>query len=97
MYDAEDPGKVINEFLVSLFVPGIATLVALFAVFRRYLDDLLLSWGLARIVPRSDAGAISAGYGRFGLLLLLTVAVLLVYLEIYRRFLRESLRERGYV
>lgn len=97
MYDAEDPGTIINEFLITLFVPGIVLSVALWASFRLLFNELLLSYGLPAIVPEPGAGAISVGYGRALLLIILTVAILLPYIALYRRFLRESLRERGIV
>lgn len=97
MYDSEDPGAVVNEFLITLFVPGIVAFVGVWTLFRVVLNDHMLSYGLEPIVPRHGAGAIAAGYGRFLLAILLTVAVLLPYLGVYRRFLRRSLRDRGVV
>lgn len=97
MYDADDPGTVLNEFLITLFVPGIFLFVALWAAFRLVFDDVLLAYGLGPIVPQEGAGAIAAGYGRFLLLILLTSAILVPYIVVYRRFLRESLRDRGLV
>lgn len=97
MYDAKEPGKIINEFLVTLFVPSIFVFILLFSIFRLYLDSFLLDMGLDRIVPQSGAGAISAGYGRFLLLIVSTAVILLPYIWVYREFARERLRERGYV
>lgn len=97
MYDADDPGAVVNEFLVTLFVPGIIVFVGVWATIRLVLDDLLLSYGLEPIVPREGGGAIAAGYGRFLLAILLTVVILVPDIGLYRRFLRRSLRERGLV
>lgn len=97
VYDADDPSAVVNEFLVTLFVPGIVAFVGMWVTFRLVLDDLLLSYGLGPIVPREGAGAVAAGYGRFLLVILVTVAMLLPYIGLYRRFLRRSLRERGLV
>lgn len=97
MYDAEDPGLVINELLVSLFLPAITVFVALWAIFRLYWNELLLSLGLPAIVPREGAGAVAVGYGRFTLLVLLTLLLLVSYIALYRRFLRRRLRKRGLV
>ena len=97
MYDANEPGAVVNEFLLTVFVPGIVAFVSIWTLFRLVLHEHLLAVGLEAMVPRSGAGTLSAGYGRFLLAVVLTVAVLLPYVAVYRRFLRQPLRERGYV
>lgn len=97
MFDAEDPGTVINEFLIALFVPGIVLFVALWALFRLVLDDLLRSIGLAPIEAAEGAGAVAAGYGRFGLLVVTTTVLLLPYIAAYRWLVRDALRARGVV
>lgn len=97
MYDAEEPGTIINEFLITLFVPGIIAFVGLWAVFRLYWNDILISWGLPPIVPQSGAGAISGGYGRFVLIIVLTAVLLLPYIALYRRYVRQHLRHREIV
>lgn len=97
LYDADDPGTIINEFLITLFVPGVLVFVALWASFRLAFDDLLRSYGLGPLVPAPGAGAIASGYGRMALLIVLSAAVLVPYLALYVRFLREPLRERGVV
>lgn len=97
MFDAEEPGLILNEFLVTLFIPGITVFVLLWALFRLVFNSLLLSVGLSPIVPADGAGAIAAGYGRFLLLVVLTAALLLPYIAVYRRFIRSSLRARGIV
>lgn len=97
MYDAEDPGTVINEFLVSLFVPGIALFVVLWAAFRLVFDDLLRAIGLPPIEPAPGSALLVSGAGRFLLLVLLTTVFLLPYLALYSRVLRGPLRERGLV
>lgn len=97
MFDADEPWTVLNEFLLTIFVPGIVLFVGLWAVFRLHWNGLLLSWGLAPIVPEEGAGAVAAGYGRFGLLVLLTSLLLVPYVAVYRRFVRQHLRERGVV
>ncbi|MBP1986019.1 hypothetical protein [Halolamina salifodinae] len=63
LFDADDPGTIVNEFLITLFVPGILVLVALWASFRLVFDDLLRSYGLTPLVPARGAGAIASGYG----------------------------------
>lgn len=97
MCDANDQGKIINEFLITLFVPGIVVFVVLWAAFRLVFNDLLLSYGLPPIIPQSGAGAISAGYGRMLLLIVLTTIILLPYLGLYTRFFRVRLEERDIV
>lgn len=97
MYDAEDPGTIINEFLLTLFLPGITVFVGLWAAFRLVFDDLLRSVGLPPIEPAYGAGLFVSGFGRFLLLILLTTLVLLPYVGLYARFLRGPLRERGLV
>jgi hypothetical protein len=97
MFDAEKPGTVINEFLITLFVPGIVLFASLWALFRLVFNDLLLSVGLPPIEPAEGAGAIAAGYGRFLLLIVGTVVLLLPYIAVYRQFVRDSLRARGIV
>ncbi|ELY84151.1 hypothetical protein [Natrinema altunense] len=97
MYDADDPGTIINEFFITLFVPGITLFAALWAVFRLFLNEFLNSIGLVPLVPAYGAGAIESGYGRLLLLILLTTVILLPYVAFYHRFLREPLRERGLV
>lgn len=97
MFDAEDPGTIINEFLITLFIPGIALFVLLWALFRLVFNSLLLSVGLSPIVPADGAGAIAAGYGRFLLLIVLTAVLLVPYIAVYRRFIRTFLRTRGIV
>ena len=97
MYDAEDPGAVVNEFLITLFVPGAVTFVALWASFRLLFDDTLRSSGLVPLTPAPGAGVVGTGFGRMVLLVLLTSLVLAPYLGLYLRFLRTPLRERGLV
>lgn len=97
LYDADDPGTVINEFLITVFVPGIVLFVVLWASFRLVFNELLLSFGLVPIVHQPGAGAISAGYGRMILLMVLTALALLPYIGLYLRFLRQPLKERGLV
>ncbi|MFD1525091.1 hypothetical protein [Halolamina salina] len=97
MFDADDPGTVINEFLVALFVPGILLFVGLWAAFRLVLDGPLRSMGLAPIRAADGAGAVASGYGRFALLIVVTALLLLPYVAAYRRFVRDSLRARGIV
>jgi small-conductance mechanosensitive channel len=97
LYDAEEPGTVINEFLITLFIPGIVFLVALWATFRLLFDDLLLAYGLPPLTAASGRAAIASGYGRFVLLVLLTAVLLVPYIGVYVRFLRQPLRERGLV
>ena len=97
MFDAEEPGLVLNEFLLTLFVPGISLFVLLWAMFRLVLYSFLLSVGLTPIVPADGAGAVAAGYGRFLLLIVLTTVLLALYIAMYRRFIRDSLRARGIV
>lgn len=97
MYDADDPGTVINEFLITLFVPGILLFVGLWAAFRLLFDGLLRSSGLPPLEPAHGAGVIETGYGRLLLLILLTAVLLLPYVAVYVRFLREPLRDRGIV
>ncbi|KPN30092.1 hypothetical protein SY89_00814 [Halolamina pelagica] len=97
MFDAEDPGTIINEFLLVLFVPGILLFAALWAAFRLAFDDALRSMGLAPIEPAMGAGAIAGGYGRFVLLIVVTTLLLLPYAAVYRRFVRDALRARGIV
>lgn len=97
MYDADDPGTVINEFLITLFIPGTAVFVSLWAVFRLFLNDFLIAVGLSPLVPAYGTGAIESGYGRMLLLILLTSFTLLPYVAFYLRFLRKPLRERGIV
>ena len=97
MFDADDPGTVINEFLTALFVPGIVLFVALWATFRLVFDGALRSMGLAPIEPAMGAGAIAGGYGRFFLLILVTTALLVPYVAAYRWLVRDALRARGIV
>ncbi|AFO57491.1 MULTISPECIES: hypothetical protein [unclassified Natrinema] len=97
MYDADDPGTIINELLITLFVPGITLLASLWIVCRLFLNEFLSSIGLVPLVPASGAGAIESGYGRLLLLILLTTVMLLPYVAFYRRVLRKPLRERGLV
>lgn len=97
MYDAEEPGTIINEFLITLFVPGIIAFVGCWAVFRLYWNDILISWGLTPVVPQSGAGAISGGYGRFVLIIVLSTVFILLYIALYRRYVRQHLRQRGLV
>ena len=97
MFDADEPGTVINEFLIALFVPGIVLFVALWAAFRLVFDDALRSMGLAPIEAAEGAGTIAAGYGRFLLLIVLTAVLLLPYVAAYRWLVRDALRARGIV
>lgn len=97
MYDAEEPGTILNEFLLTLFVPGISLFVLLWALFRLVFNSVLLSAGLPPIVPADGAGTIAAGFGRFLVLIVLTAVLLLPYVAVYRRFIRDSLRARGIV
>lgn len=97
MFDADDPGTVINEFLMALFVPGIVLFVALWAAFRLVFDEALRSMGLVQIEAASGAGAVAAGYGRFFLLIVVTAALLLPYVAAYRWLVRDALRARGIV
>lgn len=97
LYDAEDLDAVLNEFLITIFVPSLVLLVVLWASFRLVFDELLLSYGLAHLTPADGPGAVATGYGRFLLLILLTTSLLLPYIAFYARYLREPLRERGLV
>lgn len=97
MFDADDPGTIINEFLISIFVPGILLLVAVWASFRLVFNDLLLSVGLSPITPAYGAGSFASGFGRFLLLVVVTTVLLVPYFAVYVRFLRGPLRERGLV
>lgn len=97
MYDADDPGTIINEFLITLFVPGITIFASLWAVFRLFLNEFLSSIGLGPLVPAYGVGAIESGYGRMLLLILLTTGILLPYGALSHRVRREPLRERGIV
>lgn len=94
-YDAEDPGTVINEFLLTGFLPGMTVFVGLWAAFRLLFDDLLRSVGLAPTEPAYGAGLFVSGFGRFLLLTLLTTLILLPSGAVYARFPRGPLRERG--
>ncbi|UPV76089.1 hypothetical protein M0R89_08540 [Halorussus limi] len=97
MFDADDPGTIINEFLVSIFVPGITLLVAVWASFRLVFNDLLLSVGLDPITPAYGARTFAGGFGRFLLLVAVTAVLLAPYFAVYARFLRGPLRKRGLV
>ncbi|ELY80990.1 hypothetical protein [Natrinema gari] len=97
MYDADDPGTIINEFLITLFVPGITLFASLWLVFRLFLNEFLSSIGLVPLEPAYGAGAIESGYGRLLLLILLTTVILVPYVAFYYRVLRKPLRERGLV
>lgn len=98
LFDTDEPGRIVNEFLVAVFLPGILALVTLWAVFRLYLDDALLSFGLVRMTPDPlPFVAIESGYGRFALLVVLTVLFLVAYLSLYVRVLRPPLKEREIV
>lgn len=97
MFDADDPGTVINEFLVSLFVPGIVLLVVVWASFRLVFNDALVSIGLDPISPAYGAGIFAGGIGRFLLLVVVTTVLLVPYFVLYARVLRRPLRERGLV
>lgn len=93
--DAEEPGTVINEFLVTLFLPGIFLFVALWASFRLVFDEFLRYLGLELIVPATGPRAVALGLGRLLLLVVLTAVLLVPYLGRYVRVLRASLRERA--
>lgn len=97
MFDAEEPGTILNEFLVALFVPGIVLFATLWVLFRTVFDSLLLSVGLSPIVPAEGAGAVASGYGRFVLLVVVTTLLVVPYVAVYRRFVRDALRSRGLV
>lgn len=64
MFDAEDPGTILDEFLIAMFLPAIGLFVTLWMLFRLVFDDALRAAGLQPIVPAQGAGAVSAGYGR---------------------------------
>lgn len=57
------------------------------------LQRVFLSYGLVPIVHQPGAGAISAGYGRLILLMVLPALALLPYIGLYLRFLRQPLKE----
>jgi hypothetical protein len=97
MYDADDPGTILDEFFLSLFLPGIVLLVAVWAAFRLVFNDLLISVGLDPIVPAYGAGTFAGGFGRFLLLVVVTAVLLVPYFVAYVRFLRGPLRKRGLV
>lgn len=98
LFDSESPQQLMNEFLLAIFLPGITLFVLLWAVFRLYLDEVLLSFGLGRVIPdQLPFIAIESGYGRFLLLVLLTALIVFVYLTLYIRVLRRPLKEREVV
>ena len=97
MYDAEAPGTIRNEFLLTLFVPGISLFVLLWVLFRLVFDSHLLSVGLPPLVPADGAGTIAAGFDRLLPFIVLTTVLLLPNVAVYRRFIRDSLRARGTV
>jgi hypothetical protein len=97
MFDGDDPEKLIHEFLLALFGPGIGLLVLVWASFRIAFDGALTSMGLEPITPAPGGGAIASEFGRFLLLVVVTAVLMLPYLGLYVRVLRGPLRERGLV
>jgi hypothetical protein len=97
MFDGDDPEKLIHEFLLALFGPGIGLLVLVWASFRIAFDGALTGMGLEPITPAPGGGAIASGFGRFLLLVVVTAVLMLPYLGLYVRVLRGPLRERGLV
>ena len=98
LFDTADPRRIMNEFLLGIFVPAALVFVTAWAVFRLYLDGWLSALGLVRVTPHPlPFIAIESGYGRAVLLILLTSVVVLAYLVLYVRVLRGPLRERGIV
>jgi hypothetical protein len=97
MFDADDPGTVINEFLVALFVPGILLFVGTWAAARLVYDATLREMGFAPIVPEYGAGLMVSGFSRFVLLIIATSVLLVPYVALYARVLRPPLRRRGLV
>lgn len=97
MFDADDPGAMMNELLVVLFAPGIVLIGLLWASFRFVFDETLTSMGLEPITVPYQAGEIGAGGGRLLLIILVSTALLVPYVALYARFLRGPLRKRGLV
>lgn len=96
--EGEESNRIVNEFLIAVFVPAIGAFVSLWAAFRLYFDRFLLSLGLGRVTPDPlPFVAIESGYGRFLLLVVSSAFVVVVYLGLYLRFLRGRLKERNLV
>ena len=96
--DARDPSRAMNELLIAFFLPAITVFVSLWALFRLYFDQLLLSVGLERLTPDPlPFIAVETGYGRFVLLVVMTAVVVVVYIGFYLRVVRGRLRDRGIV
>jgi len=96
--DAPDLSRIMNEFLIALFLPAIIVFVLVWALFRLYFDHLLLSIGLGRMTPDQLAFiAIESGYGRFFLLIITTAVIVSVFIGCYLRFIRSRLKDRNIV
>jgi hypothetical protein len=79
----------INDFLIAVFLPGILTFVSGWALFRFYLNKTLIDAGLPPMVPQDGFGAISAGYGRFILLIGISVIVTVFSFIVYVRLFKD--------
>lgn len=97
MFDADDPEALMNDLLAGILLPALVLFVVVWASFRLLFDDALTAMGFARITAEAGGGAVATGYGRFLLVVVVTVVLTMAYLGVYARVLRGTFRRRGWV